>query len=355
MEKHLRDVLIAAGRIEVNGRLQSHWNSGRQHCAAEFFSVLIAELGFRGWNASQSTFHASELREIESKLQDSESDVALWCALVKEVKHNAAHSTCTVEVSHQFTVHVQNLPTGSSLEEHLVAMQRETLYQFNCSPCSAFHANASMKYSCYSPSAPLLMFQLQRYSWNEPKIAADVGIPEFLHFCERDWELIAVVCHIGTLPSNGHYVAHVKTNSGLWHCADDMEIEPEGFQAVRQSASQDGLLLLYHQRGIDLDPRQLLAPEDVTMIHSHSVDLDAAIPIYDTTEPTVDDQQPESADASQSVFPRSTWLKCAEVKAAQEYMRQNPDASVSKACEIAGVSPTTYYKYEYCSIFVMLL
>ncbi len=66
MEKLLRDVLIAAGRIEVNGRLQSHWNSGRQHCAAEFFSVLIAELGFRGWNASQSTFHASELREIES-------------------------------------------------------------------------------------------------------------------------------------------------------------------------------------------------------------------------------------------------------------------------------------------------
>ena len=82
------------------------------------------------------------------------------------------------------------------------------------------------------------MFQLQRYSWNEPKIAADVGIPEFLHFCERDWELIAVVCHIGTLPSNGHYVAHVKTNSGLWHCADDMEIEPEGFQAVRQSADE---------------------------------------------------------------------------------------------------------------------
>ena len=86
------------------------------------------------------------------------------------------------------------------------------------------------------------MFQLQRYSWNEPKIATDVGIPEFLHFCERDWELIAVVCHIGTLPSNGHYVAHVKTNSGVWRCADDMEIEPEDFQAVRQSAAQDGLL-----------------------------------------------------------------------------------------------------------------
>ena len=128
-------------------------------------------------------------------------------------------------------------------------------------------------------------------------------LPPTLVF-ERDWELIAVVCQIGMLPSNGHYVAHVKTNSGLWHCADDMEIEPEGFQAVRQSASQDGLLLLYHQRGIDSDPRQL-APEDVTMIQSHSVDLDAALPIYDTTDPTVD-QQPESADASQSVFPRST-------------------------------------------------
>ena len=105
---------------------------------------------------------------------------ALW-------SRSAAHSTCTVVVSYQFIVYVQNLPTGSSLEEHLAAMQNDCVQSLQCLPRQRIH----------DVLIGAVVFQQQRHSWNEPNIATDVGIPEFLHFCERDWELIAVVCHIG--------------------------------------------------------------------------------------------------------------------------------------------------------------
>ena len=348
LEARLRDILIAADQNVEDGRSQSHWNSGQQQCAAEFVSVLMNQLGFRGWNKSQSSFHASDLDAIESALQDSESDMALWCVLVKEIKHNAAHVTRTIEVGYQFTVQVQSLPSGSSLQELLADMQSETLQQFNCSPCNTFHANATTQHWCYSPSAPLLMFHLQRYNWNEPKIATDVGIPEFLHFCEWDWELIVVVCHIGTLPTNGHYVAHIKSNNH-WLLADDIEIQQEGFHSVRQSAAQDGLLLLYRKRGIDFVPSvpsQPSAPMEVGAVNQSQLDL--ANPIDHTTDPlnmrhTESVAAPQARNANLSST-RSTWLKCDEVKAVQEYMKQHPDISVLKACEFAGVGKSTYYK-----------
>ena len=347
LEARLRDILIAAGHSIEDGRRQSHWNSRQQQCASEFVSFLMKQLGFRGWNKSQSSFHASDLDVVESALQDSECDMALWCVLVKETKHNAAHSTRTIEVGYQFTVQVQSLPSGSSLDELLAAMQSETLHQFNCSPCNTFHANATMQHSCHSPSAPLLMFHLQRYNWNEPKIATDVDIPEFLHFCEWEWELIVVVCHIGTLPTNGHYVAHIKSNNH-WLLADDMEIQQEDFHSVRQSAAQDGLLLLYRKRGIDFVPSvpsQPLVPTEVGTVNQSQ--LDVANPI-DATDPFID-QHTESVEAPQASnanlsSTRSTWLKCDEVKAVQEYMKQHPDISVSKACEFVGVARSTYYK-----------
>ena len=63
------------------------------------------------------------------------------------------------------------------------------------------------------------------------------------------YKLVAVVVHIGSKLSSGHYVCYMKRN-GLWYCADDAHIkECTAFEATNQQA-----YLLFYERGIANDP-----------------------------------------------------------------------------------------------------
>ena len=340
-----------------------------------------------------------DVHEIESKLHDSPCDMALWCSLIKAVNHGTDGShqhtrvNHSVEVSHKFTLNVLELPSGSSLEEHLVHLQRETPLEepIRCEICGAEHANSTRTYSCHS-SAPLLMFHLERYIWPGPKHATDVGVPEVLQFCDQRWDLSAVVCHIGPLPSEGHYIIHVKAQQG-WHQISDMDVRREDFDTVCKSAGKDGLLLLYRQRIINLNPRNLATREDLTMDDAHRIDLDAANPIPDTVdwmdfafaadddvlaaaedllppviEPAratpmhsfrfgrsrrlvdaeqdlqVDDLSPSHVQEAQSP---SSGIEHAKVQAVKAHLRLSPGASVSEACNAVGMSRASYYRHRY--------
>ena len=238
------------------------------------------------------------------------------------------------------------------------------------------------------------MFHLERYIWPGPKHATDVGVPEVLQFCDQRWDLSAVVCHIGPLPSEGHYIIHVKAQQG-WHQISDMDVRREDFDTVCKSAGKDGLLLLYRQRIINLNPRNLATREDLTMDDAHRIDLDAANPIPDTVdwmnlafaagddvlstaegllppviEPAratpmhslrfgrsrrLDAEQDLSVDDLPSSHVQeakspSSGIEHAKVQAAMEHLRLSPGASVSEACNAVGVSRRTYYRLRYVTM-----
>ena len=233
------------------------------------------------------------------------------------------------------------------------------------------------------------MFHLHRYIWPGPKHATDVVVPEVLQFCDRRWDLSAVVCHIGPRPSAGHYITHVKAQQ-LWYQISDMDVRREDFDAVRESASKDGLLLLYRQRIIDLGPSELATREDLMIDDSHRIDLDAANPIPDTVDwanlafaavddvlsvaddllpPVIEparitpmhslrfgrkrrlvDAEPDLlvADLPSSRVPEAmsppSRIEHPKVQAVKEHLRLFPDATVPEACKAVGVSARSYYR-----------
>ena len=358
MRAHLRSVLTAA-----EGR---YGDGGRQECAADFWDFIVQQLGFRGFNSVSSIPHG--VHEIESELHDSPCNMALGCSRSQAVNHgtDGNHQNTrinhSVEVSHKFSLKVLELPTGSSLEEHLVHLQRETPLEepIRCEICGVAHSNSTRTHSCHS-SAPLLIFHLERYIWPGPKRATDVVVPEVLQFCDRRWDLSAVVCHIGRHPSRGHYIIHVKAQRGWYHISD-MDVQREDFDAVRESAARDGLLLLYRQLPIqlpiqppiqlpiqppiqlpiqppiDLHPSELATREDLMIDDSHRIDLDAADPIADTCANIV---FANGEEANASLPSRIVYAKVAAVK---QHLRLLHGTSVSEACKAVGVSTRTYYR-----------
>ena len=77
---------------------------------------------------------------------------------------------------------------------------------------------------CKLTQYPVYLFiQLVRNIGNAPKVTTFVKIENEIVFPQdQTYEVIATLDHIGSSPSNGHYVTYLKQESGQWKFFDDV-------------------------------------------------------------------------------------------------------------------------------------
>lgn len=51
----------------------------------------------------------------------------------------------------------------------------------------------------------------------------------------EEYELYAVIEHIGRTRKDGHYIAHIKSATGIWHCFDDESVTMTNFERVKKA------------------------------------------------------------------------------------------------------------------------
>jgi ubiquitin C-terminal hydrolase len=51
----------------------------------------------------------------------------------------------------------------------------------------------------------------------------------------EEFNLYAVVEHIGKSRKDGHYVSYIKSFTGIWHCFDDDSVTMTNFERVKKA------------------------------------------------------------------------------------------------------------------------
>jgi ubiquitin C-terminal hydrolase len=49
------------------------------------------------------------------------------------------------------------------------------------------------------------------------------------------FNLYAIIEHIGRTRKDGHYVAYIKSATGIWHCFDDESVTMTNFERVKKA------------------------------------------------------------------------------------------------------------------------
>ena len=114
-----------------------------------------------------------------------------------------------------------------------------------------------------------ICLQLLRFSSSGKKFQRQVKYDETLQLCEIhihddsqsteitrvSYKLVAVIVHIGSKLSSGHYVCYTK-RSESWYCTDDARIkECTAFEAINQQA-----YLLFYERDVSDNPVVEMSP-----------------------------------------------------------------------------------------------
>jgi ubiquitin C-terminal hydrolase len=73
------------------------------------------------------------------------------------------------------------------------------------------------------------------YIRNMNKTSAALKFEDMYRENEEEFDLYAVVEHIGNSRKDGHYVSHIKSFTGIWHSFDDENVSMTNFERVQKA------------------------------------------------------------------------------------------------------------------------
>ncbi|KAL0970209.1 hypothetical protein UPYG_G00238750 [Umbra pygmaea] len=94
----------------------------------------------------------------------------------------------------------------------------------------------------------ILTVQLERSEFIESTTRLQIEIPHYLQIKTFDYELFAIVDHIGDL-TGGHYTARIKLNKDQWYRFNDTIVEPVDITTKSPITTRSAYLLMYKNFG----------------------------------------------------------------------------------------------------------
>ncbi len=202
-----------------------NFETGEQQDVQEFFMLLLAHY-------CDGCFRlCDETKSLFGDLFGGHQEVSIRC--------DKCHNTS----ERRELFYVLQLPLCESVLESLyMAIQCEKLdgdNMYDCSSCLGRNP-ATRSTKLLAPVPPVLVLQVIRFHYDVrqnnkikkmTKVSAPraldmtrfVGNPKDVSDEELQYELYAVVLHIGLTAHGGHYVAHVLQDNGMWVEMDDEE------------------------------------------------------------------------------------------------------------------------------------
>ena len=165
----------------------------------------------------------------------------------------------------------------------------ENVYQIKCVKCCP-HEKCSPPTLCHLQGvcarrntqqsfeivwAPQFLFvQLIRWRANGTKVNTKVSLHGEFKLTDKDnYEPIGVLCHDGTSPNNGHYITHIKSNSGQWFLYDDENIKGS---SIDNAGGANTYIMLYKKKSVQSISNQL------------NMNMNIDSPLYNNITDTID-------------------------------------------------------------------
>ncbi|KIY69739.1 cysteine proteinase [Cylindrobasidium torrendii FP15055 ss-10] len=144
--------------------------------------------------------------------------------------------------------------------------------QYKCDKCKK-HVNAT-KYTSIQQAPVVLTLHLKRFSPFGHKISNHINYDDQLSLkpymgegqYAPGYSLYGVICHAGSGPNSGHYIAYVKSRDGRWYEMDDDDVAPVRDLPVKKTAyvlfymrsKGDKLNSAVHQAPLTMAPRNVV-------------------------------------------------------------------------------------------------
>ena len=235
---------------------KSYLNSGTQQDAEEFFRALEETI-------SDELMLSEEFRVLRGKHWGRQEIRRLFC----DNTENGKCGTCNQYPSskeEQFFIIPLNVPISESgvslssvIQNHFLESTRTDKIRCpNCCPHDKNGLQCTRTGVCRDRDSAeciqliktpeFLFIQLLRYDGTNQKVMTFVNIDAELELPSKEiYETVAIINHIGETTSSGHYVTHLRDDSGQWMLFDDTFSRTS---SLKEANTAENYILLFKKK-----------------------------------------------------------------------------------------------------------
>lgn len=255
------------------GERSSQFNSTHQQDASEFFYHVIDSIQ----EFYQSLNKTNDYDNPVTETFELELDYMMRCPgcghkIISESEKVRTLPLALPQVSNEDAVSAIERALGDALNNYF----KDDILEFKCSQPQC--ESLKRKKQCLIKKLPQVLFiTLARYSYEGKKSLDEIQAPFELsvpfeeykspshspsihnHIGDDDnnYQLVAVVCHLGSSLDAGHYTSYVyNQKNSSWYCCDDDTISKVPEDEVKTSAGKSGYCFFYTHKSCMLDRKR---------------------------------------------------------------------------------------------------